>query len=50
MKIFALFCDHLDVLSARLEKLDVTLHYHSTEGILDITYKGVNKWTAAEVK
>lgn len=34
------------VLSARLEKLDVTLHYHSTEGILDITYKGVNKWTA----
>ncbi|OAJ76193.1 hydrolase [Brevibacillus sp. SKDU10] len=48
LKILVLSCDQLDVLSAKLKNLDVTLHYHSAEGILDITYKGVNKWTALQ--
>lgn len=48
LKILVLSCDHFDVLSSRLKKLDVTLHDHSTEGILDITYSGVNKMAALQ--
>ncbi|MFS0558121.1 HAD-IIB family hydrolase [Brevibacillus sp. 179-C9.3 HS] len=46
LKILILSCDRYEELVARIKELDVTLHYHSAEGILDLTYRGVNKWTA----
>jgi len=38
----------LGIAFLRLERMDVTIHHHSTEGILDLTYKGVNKMSALE--
>lgn len=48
IKIVVLSCNNFEELSKRIAQLDVTIHYHSTEGILDITYKGVNKMAALE--
>ncbi|MGG4493435.1 HAD-IIB family hydrolase [Brevibacillus reuszeri] len=46
LKIVILSSDCFEDLSARVKELDVTVHYHSAEGILDLTYKGVNKMAA----
>lgn len=46
LKILILSCDRHEELMKRIKELDVTLHYHSAEGILDLTYRGVNKWAA----
>ena len=46
VKIVVLNCLDFTALSKRLQQLDVTIHYHSKEGILDITYKQVNKMSA----
>ncbi|MCC5804662.1 HAD hydrolase family protein [Rossellomorea vietnamensis] len=43
VKIVVLNCLDFSALSKCLQQLDVTIHYHSTEGILDLTYKQVNK-------
>ncbi|GIP19761.1 HAD hydrolase family protein [Paenibacillus sp. J22TS3] len=48
LKILILSGDRFDELSARMKQLDVTLHYHSAEGILDLTYSGVNKFAALQ--
>lgn len=48
IKIVILSCNHFAELAERIKQLDVTIHYHSAEGILDITYKGVNKMAALE--
>lgn len=49
MKIVVLSCADFDELSRRLAQLDVTIHHHSSEGILDLTYRGVNKMSALEL-
>ncbi|MFC3769079.1 HAD-IIB family hydrolase [Paenibacillus sp. GCM10012303] len=49
MKIVVLSGSDFGELSRRLERMDVTIHHHSTEGILDLTYKGVNKMSALEL-
>ncbi|MED4784768.1 HAD family hydrolase [Brevibacillus choshinensis] len=48
LKILILSGDRFDELSARMKQLDVSLHFHSAEGILDLTYKGVNKFAALQ--
>ncbi|KKO52405.1 HAD family hydrolase [Paenibacillus sp. DMB20] len=48
IKIVVLSCPDFEQLSETMKGLDVTIHHHSTEGILDITYKGVNKMSALE--
>ncbi|WP_349254227.1 HAD-IIB family hydrolase [Paenibacillus sp. RC67] len=48
VKIVVLSCSHFKELSERISELDVTIHYHSAEGILDITYKNVNKMTGMQ--
>lgn len=46
IKIVVLSCRKFEELSAKLRALDVTIHHHSSEGILDLTGKGVNKMAA----
>ncbi|MFW5432843.1 HAD-IIB family hydrolase [Paenibacillus apiarius] len=46
VKLLVLSCDHFDELAKAVESLNVTIHYHSSEGILDITNQGVNKMAA----
>lgn len=46
LKILILSSERFDDLAARMKQLDVTMHYHSAEGILDLTSKGVNKMAA----
>ncbi|MFD3448962.1 HAD-IIB family hydrolase [Microbacteriaceae bacterium 4G12] len=46
IKIVVLSCNNFEELSKRMAQLDVTIHHHSNEGILDITYKDVNKMAA----
>ncbi|MED1643954.1 HAD-IIB family hydrolase [Brevibacillus agri] len=48
LKILIVSAEGMDELSARLRELDVTLHYHSAEGILNLTCKGVNKFAALQ--
>ncbi|BAU26039.1 hypothetical protein DFP93_12036 [Aneurinibacillus soli] len=48
IKIVVLSCTNFAALSKRMAQLDVTIHYHSAESILDITYKDVNKMAALE--
>lgn len=48
IKIVVLSCNNFEELSERITQLDVTIHYHSAEDILDITYKEVNKMAALE--
>ncbi|WP_442600598.1 HAD-IIB family hydrolase [Paenibacillus sp. KN14-4R] len=48
IKIVVLACSNFEELSKRVSELDVTIHYHSAEGILDITNKNVNKMTGLE--
>ncbi|MCM3340003.1 HAD-IIB family hydrolase [Paenibacillus sp. MER TA 81-3] len=46
VKLLVLSCDHFEELAKTMEGLNVTIHYHSSEGILDITNQGVNKMAA----
>ncbi|MFC9777459.1 HAD-IIB family hydrolase [Paenibacillus chitinolyticus] len=46
VKIVVLSCSRFEELSAKLRALDVTIHHHSSEGILDVTSQGVNKMAA----
>lgn len=46
VKILVLSCDRFEELSRRLRELKVTIHYHSSEGILDITNKDTSKMEA----
>ncbi|MFS0836516.1 HAD-IIB family hydrolase [Paenibacillus sp. 1P03SA] len=46
IKIVVLSCRRFEELSAKLRAMDVTIHHHSSEGILDLTGKGVNKMAA----
>lgn len=46
IKILVLGSNHLEELTEKLKSLDTTLHYHSAEGILDMTNVGVNKMAA----
>lgn len=48
IKIVVLSCRNFEELSRRVKELGLTIHHHSGEGILDITYKDVNKMTALE--
>lgn len=48
LKILILSAERFDELAARMDELDVTVHHHSAEGILDLTYKGVNKLSALQ--
>ncbi|UKS28566.1 Cof-type HAD-IIB family hydrolase [Paenibacillus sp. HWE-109] len=45
IKIVVLSCSRFEELSQNISQLDVTIHYHSAEGILDITNRNVNKMT-----
>lgn len=46
VKIVVLDCDDFSGLTSSLQQLNVTIHHHSKEGILDITTCGVNKMAA----
>ncbi|KEQ26539.1 HAD-IIB family hydrolase [Paenibacillus tyrfis] len=48
VKIVVLACDRFKQLADILSRLDVTIHYHSAEGILDITSSNVNKMRGLE--
>ncbi|GEB33921.1 HAD-IIB family hydrolase [Brevibacillus parabrevis] len=48
LKILILSADRTKELAARLKELDVTMHHHSAEDILDLTCRGVNKLAALE--
>lgn len=46
VKILVVSCDRFEELSQRLRGLNVTIHYHSSEGMLDITNKNTSKMEA----
>ncbi|MEW9104536.1 HAD-IIB family hydrolase [Paenibacillus sp.] len=46
IKILVLGSNRLEELTEKLKSLDTTLHYHSAEGIVDMTSIGVNKMAA----
>lgn len=48
IKILVLSCEKIDEVNKLIEPLDVTIHHHSDEMVLDITSKDVNKMRAIE--
>ncbi|MEC0212544.1 HAD-IIB family hydrolase [Paenibacillus ehimensis] len=48
VKIVVLSCGRFKELAEMFSRLDVTIHYHSAEGILDITSNNVNKMRGLE--
>ncbi|GAB2557851.1 HAD-IIB family hydrolase [Gracilibacillus alcaliphilus] len=44
LKILILTADNMEELAADLHKLEVVVHSHGEEGVLDVSPKGIDKW------
>ncbi|MEF7439423.1 HAD family hydrolase [Paenibacillus lautus] len=48
VKILMLTSDHMAELEERLRQLDVVVHVHGGEAVLDISPKGIHKWSGLQ--
>ncbi|KWW21897.1 MULTISPECIES: HAD family hydrolase [Peribacillus] len=48
VKVLILTSDNMEEVEAQLSRMDVVVHSHGNEGVLDISPKGVDKWSGLQ--
>ena len=48
VKILILTSDNMEKVEEQLSKMDVVVHSHGSEGVLDISPNGIDKWSGLQ--